>query len=75
MDYDVVSAAGDIGAADEVHGESGDDFIYGQKGNDALFGESSDDDIVGGYGHDWISAARRRRDPGDDADLHHRNLA
>jgi Ca2+-binding RTX toxin-like protein len=45
----------DIGAADEIHGESGDDFIYGQVGNDILFGEGQDDDIIGGYGHDWIS--------------------
>jgi Ca2+-binding RTX toxin-like protein len=48
-------ADGDIGAADEIHGESGDDFIYGMAGNDVLFGEGQDDDIVGGYGSDWIS--------------------
>ena len=45
----------DIGAADEIHGESGDDFIYGMKGGDVIFGEGQDDDIVGGYGNDWIS--------------------
>ena len=46
----------DIGAADELHGESGDDFIYGQTGSDVLFGEGQDDDdLIGGYGHDWIS--------------------
>jgi len=45
----------DIGAADEIHGESGDDFIYGMKGDDILFGEGQDDDIIGGYGNDWIS--------------------
>lgn len=49
------AAANDIGAADEIHGESGDDFLYGQKGNDVLFGEAQDDDLIGGYGHDWIS--------------------
>ena len=54
VEYDA-SAAADIGAGDEVHGESGDDFIYGQKGSDHLFGDSEDDDIVGGYGSDWIS--------------------
>ena len=48
-------AATDIGAADEIHGESGDDFIYGEKGDDVLFGEGQDDDIIGGYGNDWIS--------------------
>lgn len=45
----------DIGADDEIHGESGDDFIYGQVGNDVMFGEGQDDDLIGGYGHDWIS--------------------
>ncbi|MEX2149864.1 MAG: LEPR-XLL domain-containing protein [Steroidobacteraceae bacterium] len=54
-DYDPIASAGDIGAADEVHGEGGDDFIYGMKGNDILFGEGQDDDLIGGYGHDWIS--------------------
>jgi Ca2+-binding RTX toxin-like protein/phage tail sheath gpL-like len=49
-------AANDIGAADEIHGESGDDFIYGMKGNDVLFGDAQDDDIIGGYDNDWISA-------------------
>jgi len=57
LDYypTAAQAANDIGAADEVHGESGDDFIYGMKGNDVLFGEGQDDDLVGGYGNDWIS--------------------
>ena len=45
----------DIGAADEAHGESGDDFIYGMVGDDVLFGEGQDDDLIGGYGHDWFS--------------------
>jgi Ca2+-binding RTX toxin-like protein len=54
-DYDPERAAMDIGAADEVHGESGDDFIYGMVGSDVLFGEGQDDDLIGGYGNDWIS--------------------
>jgi Ca2+-binding RTX toxin-like protein len=45
----------DIGAADELHGETGDDFIYGMVGDDILFGEAEDDDIIGGYGNDWVS--------------------
>src|SRR5262249_15055114 len=49
------NAIGDIGAADEIHGESGDDFIYGQLGNDWLYGDGQNDDIIGGYGNDWIS--------------------
>ena len=48
-------SAKDIGAADEIHGEAGDDFIYGMVGNDVLFGDAQDDDIMGGYGNDWIS--------------------
>ena len=54
VDYSSAAAA-DIGAADEVHGESGDDFVYGQKGDDVLFGDGQDDDIVAGYGNDWVS--------------------
>jgi Ca2+-binding RTX toxin-like protein len=63
-DYNAAAAAQDIGAADELHGESGDDVIYGMVGNDVLFGEGQDDQIVGGYGNDWISAGT-----GDDAVL------
>ena len=32
------AAENDIGAADEIHGESGDDVIYGMLGGDVLFG-------------------------------------
>ncbi len=45
----------DNGAADLIHGESGDDIIFGMTGSDLIFGEGQDDDIIGGYGHDWIS--------------------
>jgi len=55
VDYNPVGFASDIGARDEVHGESGDDFIYGMVGDDALYGDGQDDDIIGGYGNDWIS--------------------
>ena len=48
-------ANADNGAADLLHGESGDDVIFGMTGNDVLFGEGQDDDIIGGYGNDWIS--------------------
>ncbi len=61
--FDVVgidTAATDRGAADEIHGESGDDTIYLQKGDDIAFGEGQDDDIVGGYGNDWISGGTGR---------------
>ncbi|WP_157100266.1 hypothetical protein [Rhodoplanes sp. Z2-YC6860] len=63
-DYNAAAAAKDIGAADEIHGESGDDFIYGGVGNDVLFGEGQDDQIIGGWGNDWISGGT-----GDDAIL------
>ena len=49
------AALSDVGGNDEVHGESGDDFIYGLRGNDQLFGDGQDDDIIGGWGNDWIS--------------------
>jgi Ca2+-binding RTX toxin-like protein len=57
LDYlpTATNAASDIGAADEIHGESGDDFIYGMAGSDVLFGDGQDDDLIGGYGNDWIS--------------------
>ncbi|GGO80245.1 hypothetical protein GCM10011348_16530 [Marinobacterium nitratireducens] len=45
----------DIGGNDEVHGETGDDFIYLGGGFDIGFGDADDDDIIGGWGHDWIS--------------------
>jgi Ca2+-binding RTX toxin-like protein len=51
----VVNGLTDNGAADLIHGESGDDVIFAQTGSDVVFGEGQDDDIVGGYGHDWIS--------------------
>jgi Ca2+-binding RTX toxin-like protein len=57
-DYDAANAALDIGGADEVHGESGDDFVYGMVGADILFGDSEDDDIIGGWGPDWISGGQ-----------------
>jgi Ca2+-binding RTX toxin-like protein len=54
LDWDP-AAINDNGAADEIHGEAGDDVLYGMLGADLLFGEGQDDDIIGGTGHDWIS--------------------
>ena len=54
LDYVEGAATGNVGAADLVHGEAGDDTIHGQTGNDVLFGEGQDDDIVGGTGFDRI---------------------
>src|SRR5262249_23937867 len=40
LDYTIaVAGPTDIGAADYLHGESGDDFIHGQVGNDVISGE------------------------------------
>jgi Ca2+-binding RTX toxin-like protein len=50
-----VASSSDIGGADEVHGESGDDTVYTGCGNDRIFGDSGDDDLIGGWGDDWIS--------------------
>ena len=54
LDYVEGAATGNVGAADLLHGEAGDDTIHGQTGNDVLFGEGQDDDIVGGTGFDRI---------------------
>ena len=42
------AANADNGAADLIHGESGDDIIFGMTGSDIIFGEGQDDDIIGG---------------------------
>ena len=49
------TAMDDNGAADEIHGESGDDSSTAMVGNDVMFGEGQDDDLIGGWGNDWIS--------------------
>lgn len=54
-DMDAPATALDNGAADEIHGETGDDVIYGMLGDDVLFGDGENDDIIGGTGNDWIS--------------------
>ena len=55
LDYNAAAAASNIGAADEIHGEAGDDFIFGMVGNDVLYGDGQNDIIIAGYGADWIS--------------------
>ena len=54
LDYTYGGGAGDLGAADLVHGEDGDDTIFGMTGNDVLFGDAGDDDVYGGAGSDRI---------------------
>jgi hypothetical protein len=46
---------GDIGASDELHGETGDDTMYAGKGDDVMYGDAGDDDMIGGWGWDWMS--------------------
>ena len=55
LDYSANPATASIGAADVIHGESGDDSIHGMTGDDLLFGDSEDDDVYGEVGKDWIS--------------------
>jgi Ca2+-binding RTX toxin-like protein len=45
----------DVGAPDELHGESGDDFMYGMVGGDVMYGDAQDDNMVAGYDADWVS--------------------
>jgi Ca2+-binding RTX toxin-like protein len=60
------------GAADVLHGDSGNDYLNGGPGADAIFGDAGNDQIFsldgvidqidGGAGFD-----RAKRDPGDPA--------
>ncbi len=54
LDYTQGGDPADLGNADLIHGESGDDTIHAMTGNDVVFGEGQDDDIYGGTGHDRI---------------------
>ena len=54
LDYTQGGAAGDLGAADLLHGERGDDTVHGMTGDDVAFGEDGDDDIYGGTGNDRL---------------------
>jgi Ca2+-binding RTX toxin-like protein len=55
LDYSyAVQGANDIGAADLIHAEDGDDFVHGEVGNDVLYGDGWDDQLIGGTGRDKI---------------------
>ena len=54
LDYTPGGAPDDLGSADLIHGEDGDDTIAGMAGNDVLFGDAGDDDVYGGGGSDRI---------------------
>jgi Ca2+-binding RTX toxin-like protein len=55
LDYTAGGSASDLGGADVVRGEAGDDEIHGQTGNDVLFGDGQDDDLYGEAGSDRVS--------------------
>ncbi len=56
LDYTSGGAGTDLGRADLIHGEAGDDFLHGEAGNDLIFGEGQDDQAIGGTGNDRIYA-------------------
>ena len=56
------AAAADVVAADEVHGEAGDDVIYAGGGNDVVYGGPGRDTILGKDGNDVIHARDGQRD-------------
>ena len=49
-----VTYAGDVGAGDEIHGGSGDDYVTAQWGDDTVFGDNGDDSIAGDAGDDSL---------------------
>ena len=46
--------AGTVGAADEIHAGSGDDWVFGMQGVDSIFGDDGNDTISGGQDGDAI---------------------
>jgi Ca2+-binding RTX toxin-like protein len=46
--------ARNVGAADEIHGGAGDDFIRALYGDDTVFGDNGDDVISGDVGNDSL---------------------
>ncbi|MBW7894669.1 MAG: hypothetical protein H3C27_06100, partial [Opitutaceae bacterium] len=65
IDYTVPESPSDIGAADAIYGEAGDDTLHGQVGDDLLQGNGNDDNLYGGQGDDIIFGGA-----GDDAISH-----
>jgi Ca2+-binding RTX toxin-like protein len=43
------TGAPDGGAADEIHGEGGNDIALGGQGGDRVLGDAGDDDLIGGH--------------------------
>ena len=55
------------GAADEIYGGSGEDFIRGGRGDDVIYGEGDKDDIAGESGADVIFGGEGNDDLSGDA--------
>ncbi len=52
LDYTIPAATTDIGAADKIYGEDGDDTLHGEVGDDLMYGNGNDDNLYGGQGDD-----------------------
>jgi Ca2+-binding RTX toxin-like protein len=52
LDYTIPAATSDIGAADKIYGEDGDDTLHGEVGDDLMYGNGNDDNLYGGQGDD-----------------------
>ena len=54
----VHSYSGTVGAADEIHAGSGDDYIFGQIGDDTIYADDGNDTVSGGESDDVIIGGR-----------------
>jgi hypothetical protein len=54
LDYTIPESPTDIGAADKIYGEAGDDTLHGEVGDDLMYGNGNDDNLYGGQGDDLI---------------------
>ncbi len=52
LDYSTPESPSDIGAADKIYGEAGDDTLHGEVGDDLMYGNGNDDNLYGGQGDD-----------------------
>ena len=46
--------AGEVGAADEIHAGSGDDYVFAQFGDDTVWGDDGNDTVAGDAGNDVL---------------------
>ncbi|HEX8010733.1 MAG TPA: calcium-binding protein [Casimicrobiaceae bacterium] len=50
--------SGTVGAADEIHAGSGDDYVFGQLGDDTVWGDDGNDTVSGGEADDVVFGGR-----------------